>query len=102
MPQRRAIWMGGVAVAAAAAGGFLSWRRLQPQAVQGEAETAFWAGAFEGPNGEAVSLADAAPGEGRQLIRARAEWRPSVIERTSPAGPGGRSPRPPQTVARAV
>lgn len=56
--KRRTLWMAGVAVAAGGAGALLATRRLQLQPVMSEAETAFWAGAFEGPNGEAVRVAD--------------------------------------------
>ncbi|WP_066266946.1 TlpA family protein disulfide reductase [Hydrogenophaga palleronii] len=56
--QRRTLWMAGVAVAAGGAGALLATRRLQLQPVMSEAEAAFWAGAFEGPNGEAVRVAD--------------------------------------------
>lgn len=48
--------MGGLAVAAGAAGAGLAWWRLQPGEPQSEAEAAFWATRYEGPNGEEVTL----------------------------------------------
>jgi thiol-disulfide isomerase/thioredoxin len=56
--QRRTLWMAGVAVAAGGAGALLATRRFALQPVMSEAETAFWAGSFDGPNGEAVRVAD--------------------------------------------
>lgn len=55
--QRRHVLITGAAVAAAGAGAWMSWRRIAPRPVLSEAEAAFWAGSFEGPNGEAVNLA---------------------------------------------
>jgi len=48
--------MGGVAVAAASAGAGLAWWRQRTEVPRSAAETAFWAGRYEGPNGEAVVL----------------------------------------------
>lgn len=48
--------MGGLAASAAAAGAGLSWWRLRPREPQSQAEAAFWAGRYEGPDGESVEL----------------------------------------------
>jgi thiol-disulfide isomerase/thioredoxin len=76
--QRRTLLMAGAAVAAAGAGAWMSWRRIAPQAVLSGAETAFWAGNFEGPNGEAVNLAAM---RGRPLlVNFWATWCPPCVE----------------------
>lgn len=77
-PQRRTFLMAGVAAAAAAAGAWMSWRRIAPQPVLSGAEAAFWAGTFEGPNGEAVNLAAM---RGRPLlVNFWATWCPPCVE----------------------
>ena len=50
--QRRTLVMAGVAAAAGGAGALVATRRFQLQPVMSEAEVAFWAGEFEGPNGQ--------------------------------------------------
>lgn len=54
--QRRTLWMGGLGLAAAAAGvGLASWR-LRTVEPSSPAQAAFWAAQFEGPNGEQVVM----------------------------------------------
>ena len=76
--QRRHVLITGAAVAAAGAGAWMSWRRIAPRPVLSEAEAAFWAGSFEGPNGEAVNLAAM---RGRPLlVNFWATWCPPCVE----------------------
>jgi len=54
--QRRTLWIGGLAAAAGTAGAGLAWWRQRLREPQSGAEAAFWAGRYEGPNGELVAL----------------------------------------------
>lgn len=55
---RRRWLMGGVAVAAATAGGGVAWWRSQPQAMEPSAEQQLWHQVFEAPDGKPFAMAD--------------------------------------------
>lgn len=76
--NRRTLWMGGLGVAAAAAGAGVAWWRLQPGPVLGDAENQFWASAFPDVSGAPLPMAGF---RGRPLlVNFWATWCPPCVE----------------------
>lgn len=70
--------MGGLGALAAAAGAGVAWWRLRPVVPQAQAASDFWSQRFDGPNGEAVVLAQF---RGRPLlVNFWATWCPPCVD----------------------
>lgn len=77
-PLKSRRWWLGVATAAGVAGAATAWWRYQPKAVEPSALDDLWARQFEGPDGQAVVLADF---RGRPLVlNFWATWCPPCVE----------------------